>query len=86
MADSLAAKLAGGFAKLPAHKFTEFFGTGTKYGRFGDASDDPDTMILKRDQLKAGIDNFSKGMGDRVYYVGYYGEDGKPIKGSTIKR
>ena len=85
MADSLAAKLAGGFAKLPAHKFTEFFGTGTKYGRFGDASDDPDTMILKRDQLKAGIDNFSKGMGDRVYYVGYYGEDGKPIKGVPLK-
>ena len=86
MTDSLSTRLSGGFAELPKHKFTEFFGTGTKYGRFGDTSDDPDTMILKRDQLKAGIDNFSKGMGDRVYYIGYFGEDGKtPIKGVPLK-
>ena len=63
MTDSLSGGIAGGYAAPPPHKFTEFFGTGTKYGRFGDASDDPDTMILKRDQLKAGIDSYSKGMG-----------------------
>ena len=58
---------------------TDFFKTGVKFSRFGDAHDDPESMILKRKQLLSGADAYSKGLGDRIYYVQYFDEKQEPI-------
>ena len=65
-----------------AQNSREYLQTGTHLSRFIDHSGmDNESLLLKRNQVVAAADNYSKSMGDRVYYIQYHGEDGiTPIK------
>ena len=43
----------------------DFLKTGVKFGRFGDTSDDPESMLLKRNQFQQGAEAYAHGLGDR---------------------
>ena len=74
----------GGYGKLEGTfstvQTTDFLKTGVKYGRFGDTGDDPESMLLKRNQFMSGADAYAKGLGDRMIYAQYFDENMVAIK------